>query len=265
MVKIAFGWSRFSGMEIGAFEGKPKNPLTELSELRLEVLPGDDLFSVKCLLKLGVMHLEHGGNQFDIGASRTVLRLWLEGCETEIGSNFAEHSLPAVEETNTAIDSKSAKANLKIMTLGSKGTHCDAAGELGVGGSVTNERTQSQINFPVRGLPGDAWEVRAQSVGKGAGSMIQGTAIRGERLCILRRVSGGNRMALTAELQVRKSDLEVTQHGGNKLGRAFGSRHNRDALIGIIVGRAMEREVAISGGLPQPETIVVSKCEMNET
>jgi hypothetical protein len=253
-----------SRLEESEFDRRARNPLTELSELRLELLPSEGDFSLKCLLKFSVMHLEHGGQEFDVGVSRAILRLGLEGCETEMGSNFGERSLSPVEEVNTAGVAKSGKGkattSANLLQGVSGGLDVEVEGNI----SRASQRTQTLTNFPVRALPNDAWKVCAPSVAKGRAAMIDGTAIGGELLCKLQRAPGGNRMALSAELQARKGDLEVTQRAGNTLGRLFGARLNRDALIGIIVGRAIEREASSVGVVSRPETIVISKYEITE-
>ncbi|MEL7129715.1 MAG: hypothetical protein AAGK23_09220 [Pseudomonadota bacterium] len=217
-----------------------------------------------CQLKFGVMRLEHSGYQFDIGLSRAVLRLDLEGCETKLGTNFCERPLAHVEETNVATSSSAFEANAGASVVKGQGATGFLSGKGGVDKSNATQRSLIKTDFPVRALPNDAWEISAPTVKDNDVSTIQGTALSGQQLCQLQRTQGGNRMVVHGELHARKSDIEVSQKGGNKMGKMFSKRQNRDTLIGLVVGRAIEREATTSGAMPRPETVVVSKSEISE-
>lgn len=246
------------------YKPNAKNPLTDLSELRLQIENIEDRLSLRCQLKFGVMRLDHDGFHFEVGLSRAVLRLALEGCETKMGSNFAERHLEAVTETETSKSSSSWGVNVEAGFSELSNPKLELRGHGAIGSEWERIQSKNGFRHAVRALPNDGWEVSAQTIGTKSNTMIEGTALSGDVLCELQQLSGGNRLSVVGELQASKRTINVVAKGGNVVGRNLLRRENRDAVLGIIVGKALERE-AVQVGVGQHDThLVASRCEVGE-
>lgn len=248
------------------FRSNDNNPLTELSELRLEVEVGQQDFSVKCLLRFGRMPYEHKGREYEVGLSRAYLRLALEGCSTAMGSALGESILEHVEE----VEELEIKNSIGFDASGGADSDSDAGAnakaklQAGVSRSRSQKRSQAKRYLPVVARPNDSWEINALSVTEKSEQTIDGTAIPSLRLCVLQRKQGGNRISMTGEVQVSKSAVQVFAKGGNVVGKAFSEMLNKDAIVGLILKRAVQREASAFLGDRTASTVAISRCEVWE-
>jgi hypothetical protein len=246
------------------FKSNDKNPLTELSELRLEVEQDQQDFAVKCLLRFGKMLFEYKDREYEIGLSRAHLRLALEGCKTAMGSAYGENVLEHVEEeaeleiqTSIGFDAAGG-ADADVGAIATTNAHAHASR------SQNQKRSQVKRHLPVMARPNDSWEVKAQSVAEKSEKTIEGTAIPSQRLCVLQRKQGGNRISVVGEVHVSKTAVKVSATGGNFVGKSFSELLNKDAIVSLILKRAVQREASTYLGDRTASTVAVSQCEVWE-
>jgi hypothetical protein len=247
-----------------SFKIDNENSLTELSELRLEVDEHDQQFGLVCLLRFATMHYQHKDREYEVGVSRAVLRLNLEGCETTLDNAFGENTLAIVEEYEAA-EAETAASASGSLGLQFRGTIDGSAAISGdANNKMTRKRERSKAYLPVVARPNNCWEVKPVTVIGTAVSNIDGTAIPSERLCLLRRKKGGNRMSIIAEVQVSKSAINVAAKRGNKVGKRLAEYQNKDAIISQILKRAIQREAATNYAGKINSVVAISRCEIAE-
>jgi hypothetical protein len=246
---------------VSNFKETYQNPFNELSELRLQLSASDEgQFEVKCRIRFSVMRHEHSGREYTVGLKRASLRLNLEGCETTLDPVFGENSLASVTDEATLEMNSQVGGNVKV-SVGTEGPPGASAG-FNAGADTKNARKSSLSNtrLPMTAKPNDTWEVVAQSVDGTAHANLDGTAIAGQRLCTIQRRDGGNRLAVTGEIHASKGSLNVSAKGGNKLGKDFAVWGNKDAVIGQVLKKALERETVRTSS----RIFVASRCEVAE-
>jgi len=251
-------------LEDARFKTNDKNPLTELSELRFNIAQRDKEFNLSCRLMFGKMSYEFKGREYEIGVSRAFLRLTLEGCETTLDKRFGENVLAPMSEENCIETEVCAGTEASVGTSMTSGINvgANASGQA----YHTQKRTVNQNvqHLPVTACPNSSWEVKPLSVSSNGKSLIEGTAIPNKRLCSLQRKQGGNRIVVIGEVQISKSDIKVSARGGNMNFKAFNTFRNKDAIIGLILKRAIQREAANSINDRSDSTAAISRCEVIE-
>ncbi len=237
------------------------NPFNELSELRLQLNTSDEVqFEVKCRIRFSVMHHEHNGREYIVGLKSASLRLSLEGCETTLDPVYGESALAHVTDEKTFETSYEVGTEVAVQA----GTDFPSRAGVGIraGAAASNSRRSNLSNkrLPMTAKPNDTWLIEAQSVDGAAHASLDGTAIAGQRLCTVQRSDGGNRLAVTGEIHASKGALNVSAKGGNKWGKDFAVWGNKDAVIGQILKKALERETVRASS----SVFVTSRCEVAE-
>ncbi|AXT33823.1 hypothetical protein D1820_01905 [Phaeobacter sp. LSS9] len=248
-------------MTIPNFKVTYQNPFNELSELRLKLNASDDnQFEVTCRIRFSVMHHEHNGREYTVGLKRAFLRLNLEGCETTLDPVFGENELAAATDEATLEFTSRAGGDFNAKAGTESKPNAGVGFSAAVEGTGARRSSLRNTRLPMTAKPNDTWEVAAQSVGGTAQANLDGTAIAGQRLCTIQRREGGNRLAVTGEIQASKGAVNVLAKGGNKWGKDFAVWGNKDAVIGQVLRKALEREtVRTSSGV-----FVASRCEVAE-
>lgn len=253
--------ARFCALDTENFSTDSRNSLTELSELRFEMNPIDQDFSLNCQLRFGKMTYQHEEREYEIGVTRAHLRLSLEGCETTLGSSFGESVLETVIEEEDMEVQASAGISVSGASNTLIGGSAKADAGAGISGVRKNKRSQSKVLLPVVARPNDSWEVQPKTVSGQLGNMIEGTAIPNSRLCVLRRKQGGNRMAVIGEVQVSKNAIKVSAKGGNALGKTLTEWQNKDAIVSQVLKLAIQRESSTTRPAATNATVAISRCE----
>lgn len=256
--------ARFGVLEANNFKTDSKNPLSELSELRFELGPDGQEFSLNCRFILGKMFYEYKDREYEVGVSSAYLRLSLEGCETTLGSAFGESVLEPVLEEVEVEAQVSGGVEVTGGTNLSSGAQTGAQASAGACGIQTRRLSQSKLHLPVIARPNDSWEVRPTKVALQTDKVIEGTAIPSVSLCTLRRKQGGNRMSVIGEVQVSKKALKVSAKGGNRIGKAMSEWQNKDSIVSLILKRAIQREATTNMSESYGSTVAISRCEIVE-
>ncbi len=264
MVCIQGNSARFGELEDAKFKTNDKNPLTELSGLRFNITQGETGFDLSCQMMFGKMTYEHGHRQYEIGVVRAHLRLTLEGCETALGKLFGETVLVPVAEEDCIESQEFAGIGISSGVNAASGVSAAVNANASTQGTRSRKSSQSKLHLPVTALPNDSWEVKPLSVTGKIQGVIEGTAIPNERLCILQRKLGGNRIAVIGEVQVSKRDIKVSAKGGNKTFKAITEWKNKDVIIGQILKLAVQREAATSISRQTNSTVAISRSEVLE-
>lgn len=243
------------------FKENPQNPFSELSELRLQLSPSNEgTFDIKCRMRFSVMHHEHNGRDYIVGLKSAWLRLNFEGCETTLDPVFGENAMATVQDETTLETGSEISAEIIAQSR----TDCPpiAGGGIKAGAAAKNSRKSNASNtrLPMTAKPNDTWLVALQSVDGTAQANLDGTAIAGQRLCTIRKSGGGNRLAVAGEIQASKGEISVSAKGGNKWGKDFAVWGNKDAIVGQILKKALERETARAPS----NVFVASRCEVVE-
>lgn len=251
-------------MQDSNFKPSSQNPLTEISELRLELEKNDLAFDVVCRLRFGKMEYEHKDREYEIGVSKAYLRLTLEGCETALNGAFGESIIPSILEEERIENKGSANAGLGASARLDKSVD----GSFDLNADVSRERThivkRSQIHLPVTAKPNNSWEIKPKEISGKTENLIDGTAVPDSKLCSIKRKQGGNRISLLGEVQVTKSSLKVRLKGGNFLNKALLESQNRDAIVSQVIRKAIEREASNSDRTNKNSIIVISRSEVLE-
>lgn len=236
-----------------------QNPLDELSDLRLELSEEENFLDLVCLLRFGTGEYTHKGQTFEVGFLRAQLQLSLEGVETVLGSDFAEATIPSVEEVATVRSGKSATAgaNAEFNSDGTLRTGFGLSAE--VGQEVEREATWKTKRLPISTRPGNRWQIEMPT----GDTALSGSAMRGERLTRLSRKAGVNRVGIIAEVQIKKREICVTPPKANSLTKALRLVKSRNEVVALVLQKAMRREAA-EVAQHQPETVVVSKITFSE-
>lgn len=251
-------------MSDGTFKIIDKNSLGELSELRFDIEELEQNFGLNCRLRFGTMQYQHNDREYEIGISRAFLRLNLEGCETTLDGMFGESVLEVVEECDTA-ETEAAFSVGGLVDVNSNGSIHGSTGVAGgAGGKVSRKREKTTTYLPVTACPNNSWEISPPTVMGKSAVEIKGTAISNERLCVLRRKKGGNRMSVIAEVQVTKGAIKVAASGGNKMGKALGEWQNKDAIISQVLKLAIQREASTTYRDGSNAVVAISRCEIAE-
>lgn len=240
------------------------NPLTELSEVRFELEADGDRFELRCRLLFGKMQYEHRDQEYEVGVSRAHLRLSLEGCETTLDARFGESLLEAVVEEDSFETQSSFGVDASCSANLTAGAKAELRGIGGASAARKRVRTQSTHYLPVVARPNDSWEVKPKNVTGAAIPIVEGTAIPGAKLCVVRRKQGGNRMAIIGEVQVAKSAIKVVSKRGNRLGKSMSEWTNKDAIVSQVLKRAIQREASVSLNLVSSSAVAISRCEISE-
>lgn len=251
-------------MDEPKFSKNESNPLTEFAELRLEVMPDQDDFNVSCQLRFSTAEVSFKDREYSVGITEARLQLQLEGCETVIGYDFGDEGLTAYTEETSSTVQKEIWGGVGV-SVSLEGI---AVPSLSVGAKAENKHEHTiqtnKIHLPMKALPNGAWRVKSLSAKSKDAEVLDGTAMRGERLCRLRRKSGSNRLSLAAELQVRRSNIKVVPTKGNARGKMFSLKRNKDAVVAKVLEQAIRREAST---IPQGQlenTVAVSKSEVTE-
>jgi len=246
------------------FSLTPRNPLTELSELRFEIEPVEDEFDLKCRLKFGTMHYEYREREYIVGVSKAHLRLVLEGCETTFADVFGEQALAEISVDDSVQIQSALKGNVALNA----NTVTGASGEvdIGIGGSVVrtkNAKTQQKL-LPVVAGPNDTWKIAPKTIFNKPEKFVEGSAIPSVRLCTIRRKQGGNRMSVLGEVHVSRSSIKVAANDGNRMGKSLSEWQNKNALVGLLLKKAIQREARSGGKSNSANAVCISRCEVVE-
>lgn len=246
------------------FRKNEKNPLTELAELRLAVVPDGDEFDVRSQLRFSVAEVCLKDREYRVGISEARLQLYLEGWETALGCDFGDVEIAATSEETTVKTQASAGGSLEASShLG--GQLSPKASLRGGASKTQNHMLQAnRVHFPVVALPNNGWKVKAPPVGNSQRQSLEGSAMSGGSLCRLQKKSGGNRLSLAAELQVRRSNITVAPTKGNAWGKLFSLSNNKDAVVAKVLEKALQREASAIPQGSREGTVVVSKSEWTE-
>ena len=71
-------------------------------------------------------------------------------------------------------------------------------------------------------------------------------------------------VAIVGEVQVSRKAIQVKAKGGNALSRIMSERQNKDAIVGLILQKAIRREAAASLGNGNSSVVAISRCEVSE-
>lgn len=244
---------------MGDFDKDERNPLGEMSDLRLELDECEDDFDIKCLLRFGTGEFSYKGKPYVLGFLRAQLQLGLEGLETVLGSDFSEATITHVNEVDSVLTGSSggAAADAEFDTDGQARTRFVISAK--ARREHNREAKQEKTKLPISTLPGNRWQVEMPA-NDGA---LEGTVMSGERLTRLRRKTGVNRVGVVAEVHVKKREICVTPPSGNALTKALRLTKNRDEVVGLVLQKAMRREAA-DVTQHHPEVVVVSKTTFSE-
>lgn len=244
------------------FTSTHTNPLSELVELRLEIDHQEQALDVICRLIFGIMHYEHRGRQYEVGVRQAHLRLALEGCETLLHGAFGENHLAPVSEETVETREQLFKSNAagKISSIPTAA----AGSEIELVDSKSSTRRQVKNLLPVQHGPNDTWKISPKSINNDRDRAIEGTAIPGSRLCLLRRKAGGNRLSVVGEVTSPRTAFQVKAIGGNALGKLMSEHLNKDAVVSRILERAIRREAANHSLISSTSTSALSRAEISE-
>jgi hypothetical protein len=202
--------------------------------------------------------------EFQVGISDAQLRLTLEGCESTLDARYGETRLPIVTEEQTVEKNSDLTLNAQISAsvdeLGDFAT--GAGGKMGVSKSARS--FQSSVRLPVEALPNDAWRIRSVKPGQTSSDIIEGTAIAGECICSIRRKFGGNRILIVGEVHVSKSSIRVSAVKGNFWGKFMSEKSGKEAIVGLILKKAIQREATSRSQSGDAQVVAVSRCEIKE-
>lgn len=251
-------------MDSPKFNNNEKNPFTELSELRLEMSSEGQTFDITCRLVFGKMHYEHNEREYEVGVSRAFLRLSLEGCETVLAESFGESLLGPVAEEDSLTVKTAAAIEASFATSLESNPKASASAYVEKGMVRTQQFNQNKLHLAVVNRPNNSWEIKGKTVAGMSDSIVEGTAIPNTKLCGLRRKTGGNRIAILGEVQVRKSDIKVSARGGNSISKALSEWSNKDAIVSQILKRAIQRQSTHTEAGQSNSTMVISRSECLE-
>ena len=250
--------------------GEPKfkkselNPLTQLSQLRMAIAPDDDGYGVACQMRFSTGDVSFSGRENTVGITEARLQLALEGCETALGCDFGNVDLQVVDEEEMATSEANYSGDIKA------GVSCDGIELPSASVRAKGEKQHRKVRrsnktlLPMTAVPTDAWKVKVVSANTKENLVLDGAAIDGQRLCKLQRKEGGNRMHLSAELQVRRSSISVVPRKGDIVGKLFSVKRNKDAVIAKVLERAIRREASSIRHSQTESTVVASKAELTE-
>jgi len=246
------------------FNKDERNPLAELAELRMAVKPDGEFFDIVCQLRLSSSEVSFNGREYRVGISETRLQLHLEGWETSLGCDFGDAPISTIteEEKLTRQAGVSGAVGMQVGPGGVSPPTGSAKMQAQQGYSHTLGSTRTHL--PMTALPNNAWRVKSGPAAQKADQPLDGTAIGGERLCRLERKSGGNRLSMVAELQVRRSNITVKPVKGDMRGKVFSLMRNKDAIVAKILEKALFREASTVPQAQPETTVVVSKTEISE-
>ena len=247
-----------------AFKKNEVNPLTELSELRMELAPNGESLGLICQIRFATAEVEFSSRSYRVGISQARLQLYLEGWEKTLGQDLGDMSIPTVEQSSELVRESSAHGGVKfgVNTAGTAQGGAEGNADKAVK-RVDSSRSMTSIQ-PITVLPNDAWRIEATEVDRSKEAPLDGTALAGERLCVLQRQEGSNRSRISAELQIRKSKICVEPTKGNKWGKRFSILRNKDAIIAKVLEKAISRETEQATNRSLGPTLVASKVEFEE-
>ncbi|QFT97392.1 hypothetical protein FIU85_08770 [Roseovarius sp. THAF8] len=253
------------------FKKRETNPLTDLSGLSMELRPNGEELDVHCQLRFATDEIEFSSRAYVVGIRQARLQLYLEGWDKKIGADYGDLKIPTVERS-----SKSVQETCTSGEIGGGGAASIAgdgmptgSGQVGVTGNVKKswkEALESEYNQeipPITSLPNNAWQIKVMHDGS-PDTPLEGTALSGERLCILSRTQGSNQSHVTAELQVRRSQITVRPSKGNKWGKMFSLSRNKDAIIAKVLEKAIKREAEGATARSLDAVVVASKVDFEE-
>ncbi len=229
----------------------------------MEIVCDQEEFDLICQLRFSSEEIEVCGKNFRVGFEMARLQLGMEGCETVLGTDFGEAVLSPVDHTDALTRETTISAGVDGGTDGLGAPRGSMNMAMGRKRTHVRQTNQTRRTLPMTALPNAGWRVKSLSITEGSGDPLDGTAMRGERLTRIKRKSGGNRMSIVAELQVKRSSISVKPTKANRLGSLFGAANNKDAVVAMILQRAMRREAA---SVPQQNenTVVVSRAIVTE-
>lgn len=246
------------------FSRNELNPLTELAELRLAVVPDNGEFDVRSQLRFSTAEVCFKNREYRVGISEARLQLYLEGWETALGCDFGDIEIAPTTEETTVQTQASVGATVEVPAQldGQMSPKAKLSG--GVGKAKNQSLQTNRVHYPMVALPNNAWKIKAPPAGNSDRPALEGSAISGEALCRLQKRSGGNRLSLTAELQVRRANITVSPTKGNAWGKVFSLSNNKDAVVAKVLERALRREASTIPQGAREGTVVVSKSEWSE-
>jgi hypothetical protein len=240
-----------------------QNLLDELSELRLAIAPCDDSFDVTCRLRFASTDVELHGRSYTVGISEARLQLSLEGCETAIGYDYGAAELASGSEERSSSNQSQvggqAGGSISLDGLAIPSASVKAAAEA----AFTHAISMKRELLPMTALTNNAWRVR-DVFSKSGGAPLEGSAMEGQRLCRLQRKEGGNRLNVSAELQVKRRAISVNPSKGDKRGKLFSLSRNKDAVVAKVLEKAIRREASTMSRNTPDDTIVASTAELTE-
>lgn len=241
-----------------------QNPLGELSELRLNVSHDEEGLDVACRLRFSTGDVSVGGRTFSVGFTEARLQLYLEGCETAFGCDFG-----STELTKVTVHQRAEKSTLRGGEVAGGFSLEEVTPPAAKGHAKREHQTSSVVTsdktvLPMTAVPGNAWRIKNHSINPKERQVLEGSAIDGERLCRLLPIEGGNRLRVSAELQVKRANIKVEPAIGNKLGKIFSLARNRDAVVAKVLEKALRREASTVSAPQLQSTVVASRSELSE-
>lgn len=240
------------------------NPLTELTELRMELSESEEELELHCQMRFATAEVEFSNRSYYVGINQARLQLYLEGWEKVLGKDLGDNTIPTVEKSSELVRETNAGGQVDVALNSTGSMKSGIAGNAGSGMKRVDTASFSTSLQPVTPQPGNAWKVEANSVDGSRPKPLEGTALSGERLCSLKKQSGSNRSTVSAELQVRRNKISVEPATGNKWGKRFSLLRNKDAIVAKVLQNALSRETELATNRSLEFYVVASKVEFEQ-
>lgn len=238
-----------------------KNPLNELSELRIEIVQQEDYADLICLVRFGTATLHFKGRSYQIGFNSAQLTLTLEGWRTAIGHDLGDQLMGTILQSDSLTKTVSKGVGLNGSIGHQVNPKMTADAKAGAEFERVSELVSSSSLAPVKALPNGSWLIENNALDEKR-RVLTGTAIGGKKLCRIKEVFGSNKSEIFLELIIDRKCISIEPSTGNKIGKKFSVRKNKDAIVAKILEKAMAREVARFMGQDNDEYFVASKIEI---
>ena len=233
----------------------------------MEIVPNEEdkeNLDLVCLARFATTEIEFSSRTYRVGITQARLQLYLDGWQQKLGKDLGDCGIPTVEATSKRVNETSIHGNVDAAAK----TSGAAQGGLETGASkkaIKTETLRSTATIqPVTVLPNGAWRIQANDIDKSENRQLEGSAIAGERLCVLQKRDGSNRSRVIGELQVRRSKISIQPTKGNRLGKAISLLRNKDSIVAKILENALTREAEQATDRRIETTVVASKVEFEE-
>jgi len=253
------------------FKKNEINPLTDLSGLSMELRPNGEELDLHCQLRFTTDEIEFSSRNYVVGFRQARLQLYLEGWDKKIGEDYGDVKIPTVEKSAKLVQKTDASgefggggsASVKVDGIPTGSVQLAVTGKVQKHSNLVFESGYNQEIPPIKTLPNNAWRIEAEH-DDGPDNFLDGTALSGDRLCVLARQQGSNQSRIVAELQVRRSKISVRPAKGNKWGKIFSLSRNKDAIIAKVLEKAIKREAEGATARSLDAVVVASKVDFEE-